>query len=184
MRDGALLIGEAGLTGKGKIAAGYWRYTERQPDLRAIGAGGDPLRQVAQGAYLLGERRIAGSERGRQLSGFTRIGLSDGDTSAYRGGWQAGLLLDGLFSGQPGSQLSFGVNQAYLSRKYRRNARDAGAPLGRTETGFELTYSHAFSPFFTVQPDVQYILNPSADPSVRDALVVGLRFAVSVPGGD
>ena len=183
MRDGALAIAEAGLTRDGKLALGYWRYTERQPDIRLVDAAGDPLRETAQGVYILAEKRLAGSEEsGRQVSGFARLGLSDGDTTPYRGGWQAGILVDGVFAGQEGTQLSFGVNQAYLSRKHRRNARDAGAPLGRAETGFELTYQQPLSPYLTVQPDVQYILNPSADPTIRDALVVGVRFTVTVPG--
>lgn len=182
MRDGALTIAEAGLARDGKLALGYWRYTERQPDIRLLTAGGDPLRQVAQGIYLLAERTLAGSEEsGRRLSGFTRVGLSDGDTTPYRGGWQAGLLVEGVLKGRPDTQLSFGVNQAYLSRKYRRNAEDAGTPLGRAETGFELTYQHPLSEYLSVQPDLQYVLNPSADPGIRDALIVGVRFTVTAP---
>ncbi|TFI59647.1 porin [Sphingomonas parva] len=183
MRDGALAIAEAGIAADGKLALGYWRYTERQPDIRLVDAAGDPRRDVAQGVYLLAEKRLAGSgEAGRQVNGFVRLGLSDGDTTPYRAGWQAGILVDGVFAGREGTQLSFGVNQAYLSRKYRLNGRDAGTPWGHAETGFELTYSHPLSPYLTVQPDVQYILNPSADPSIRDAVIVGARFTVTVPG--
>jgi porin len=182
MRDGALAIVEAGLARDGKLALGYWRYTERQPDLRLLGAGGAPLRQAAQGVYLLAERSLLGSdEAGRQLSGFSRIGLSDGDTTPYRGGWQAGLLLEGVLAGRPDTQLSFGINQAYLSRKYRLNAREAGTPLRHAETGFELTYQHSLTPFLSVQPDLQYILHPSADPTIDDAVVAGLRVTITLP---
>lgn len=183
MRDGALAIAEAGLARDGKLALGYWRYTERQPDIRLTGTAGDPLRQTAQGVYLLAERTLAGSqEKGRRLSGFARLGLSDGDTTPYRGGWQAGLLLEGVLPGRRDTQLSIGVNQAYLSRKFRRNGADAGTPLRHAETGFELTYIHPLSPYLAVQPDVQYVRHPSADPNVRDAVILGLRFIVTVPG--
>jgi porin len=183
MRHGALAIAEAGIARNGKLALGYWRYTERQPDIRLTDAGGDPLRKTAQGVYLLAERTLAGSEeKGRRLSGFARIGLSDGDTTPYRGGWQAGVLLEGVLPGRSDTQLSFGVNQAYLSRKYRQNSADAGSPLRRAETGFELTYLHPLNRFLAVQPDVQYIRRPSADPAIRDAVILGLRFIVTFPG--
>ena len=184
MRDGALAIAEAGLARAGKLALGYWRYTKRQDDIRALTPGGEPVRRTAHGAYLLAERPLAGNPKsGRQLSGFVRLGVSDGDSTPYRGGWQAGLLLEGAIAGREGSQLSFGVNQAYLSRKYRLNAEDAGTQVGRAETGFELSYQHPLTSFLAVQPDVQYILNPSADPSIKDAIVVGMRFVVTLPAG-
>ncbi|WP_324748862.1 carbohydrate porin [Sphingomonas sp. LY54] len=174
--EGALAIAEAGVTGRGKIALGYWRYTERQDDIRALGPAGDPFPRIAQGAYLLAERRLMGAPDGPGLDGFVRLGLSDGKTTPFRGGWQAGLLFGGIVPGRPDSQLSFGVHQAWLSRGYRANARDAGEDLAAAETGFELTYSDRILPFLTVQPDIQYVLDPAGERAVEDALVIGLRL--------
>ncbi len=174
--DGALAIAEAGVTVSGKVALGYWRYTERQDDVRTLGPDGDPLRRVAQGAYLLAERRLMGAPDGAGLDGFVRLGVSDGRTTPFRGGWQAGLLFGGIVPGRPDSQLSFGVHQAWLSNGYRANARDAGEDLAAAETGFELTYSDRVLPFLTVQPDIQYVLDPAGERAVDDALVIGLRL--------
>lgn len=180
MRDGALAIGEAGWARGGKIALGYWRYTNKQPDIRDLDAAGLPVLRTAHGVYAIAERTLWGSEdSGRKLDIFARAGASDGDTTAFGGGWQAGLLLSGALPGRPDSQLSIGVNQAYLSGKYRQSARAAGQMLGRVETGFEITYQDRVAPFLAVQPDLQYIRNPSADPRVDDAVVVGLRFIFS-----
>ncbi|WP_243455824.1 carbohydrate porin [Sphingosinicella sp. BN140058] len=181
MRDGALAIAEAGIAGNGKLAAGYWRYTKHQGDIRSVDADGAAEGRITQGAYLLAETpSLGGGADGRDIRGFARIGLSDGDTTPYRGGWQAGLLVEN--AGGTGSQLSLGVNQARLSSKFRRNAAETGQPLGRTETGVELTYSQPITPFLSVQPDVQYIFNPSANPRIKDAVLVGLRFTVTIPG--
>lgn len=174
--DGALAIAEAGVTGRGKIALGYWRYTERQDDIRALGPAGDPLPRIAQGAYLLAERRLMGASDGPGLDGFVRLGLSDGKTTPFRGGWQAGLLFGGIVPGRPESQLSIGVHQAWLSRGYRANALDVGEDLAAAETGFELTYSDRILPFLTIQPDIQYVLDPAGERAVEDALVIGLRL--------
>ena len=53
LKEGALLVGEAGWTGSGKVALGAWSYTRRQDDIRLFDAAGDPLRRRAQGAYVL-----------------------------------------------------------------------------------------------------------------------------------
>ena len=44
------------------------------------------------------------------------------------------------------------------------------------ETAIELTYSAQLTDNFRIQPDIQYIINPGTDPSLKNALVVGVRF--------
>jgi porin len=65
----------------------------------------------------------------RKTTAFARLGVSDGDTTAFKGGWQAGVLVEHVFASRPDSAFSIGVNQAFLSRKYRDNALDAGQRL-------------------------------------------------------
>ena len=180
--QGALLIGEGGwATPAGKVALGLWRYTDRQDDLRLTDAAGDPLRQRAQGAYVLLERPVGGRigpepDAPRKAALFVRAGFSDGDTTPYRGGWQAGILVNRVLAARPDSQLSIGANQAYLSRKFRLNESDAGNPLRRAETGIEITYADALAPWLTAQADAQYVRNPGHAPQARDAVIFGLRF--------
>lgn len=179
LREGALLIGEGGWAGTGKIAVGSWAYTRRQDDIRLRDAAGDPLRQRARGAYVLLEWPIgkkADPDAPQPASLFLRAGISDGDTTPYRGGWQAGILVNRPIAARPDGQLSFGVNQAFLSDKYRLNESEAGNPLRGAETGFELTYADTAAPWLTVQADAQYIRNPGRAPGMRDAIVFGLRF--------
>lgn len=182
LNHGALLIGEGGWTGAdGKIALGSWAYTRRQDDIRLTDADGAPLRQRARGGYVLlewpvGARIDPGPDAPHAASLFLRAGISDGDTTPYRGGWQAGILLNRPFAARPESQLSVGVNQAFLSDKFRRNESEAGNPQRPAETGVELTLADAVAPWLTIQADAQYVRNPGRAPGVRDALVFGLRF--------
>ena len=53
-----------------------------------------------------------------------------------------------------------------------------GAPLA-TETAVELTYRYLARDWLAVQPDAQYIAHPSGDPTIANALVVGVRFTVT-----
>lgn len=186
--QGALVIGEAGWTsagaGAGKIALGAWTYTNQQDDIRLVDAAGDPLRQRAQGAYALLEWPLGapvGPEEGspRKASLFLRAGVSDGDTTPYWGGWQAGILIHNILPGRAASQLSLGANQAFLADKFRRNEDELGNPLRSAETGLELTLADQIAPWLTVQADAQYVRNPSRADGSRDAVIFGLRFAFS-----
>ncbi len=178
---GALVIAEAGWTGAGKVAVGAWRYTDKQDDIRQVTAQGEPRQRTAHGTYVLLERRLSqdASEGAlRKTTGFVRLGLSDGDTTDFTGGWQAGLLVEHVLQGRPNSVLSAGVNRGYFSAEARANAVDAGGGLSRSETAFELTYADQIGPV-TLQPDLQYIKNPAGCTQVDHAVVAGLRVSVS-----
>ncbi|MFO6447527.1 carbohydrate porin [Erythrobacter sp. NE805] len=182
LKEGALLIGEGGWTGgAGKVALGAWSYTRRQDDIRLVDAAGDPLRRRAHGGYLLLEWPVGGvtgpePDAPRKASLFLRAGVSDGDTTPYRGGWQAGVLVNAALPGRPDSQLSFGANQAFLSDKFRLNHAEAGNPMRGAETGVELTLADTLAPWLTVQADAQYVRNPGRAAGTRDAVILGLRF--------
>lgn len=184
LREGALVIGEAGVTSFGKLALGAWTYTRRQDDLRLLNASGDPLDQRAAGAYLLLEvpfgRDTAAAEPDTPAASlFLRAGISDGNTTPYSGGWQAGVLVNGVFAGRPDSQLSLGVIQAFLTDKFRLNEAEAGTPRGRLETGFEITLADRVAPWLTLQLDAQYVSRSERSPEARDAVIVGLRFILA-----
>lgn len=174
--DGALLIGEFGVAHKGgKLAVGGWGYTDRHDDIVAVDAAGDPLKRTAWGIYAIGEVVLRDSEDAAGISAFARAGISDGRTTPFRGGWQAGVLVTRLIPGRADSQLSFGVNQAYLSHGYRRLLTTDGVDSVPAETAFELTYSDRLAPWLSVQPDVQLIVNPAGERGRGAVVVAGLR---------
>ena len=67
----------------------------------------------------------------------------------------------------------FGIAVGYASTS--DDIVDAG---GRDdgETTLELTYRIQVNENIAIQPDVQFVFNPGADPSLKDALTVGVRF--------
>ncbi|MFT4255155.1 MAG: carbohydrate porin [Caulobacter sp.] len=185
MNDGALLIAEGGWTGlgkteTGKVAFGVWRYTRKQDDIRDLAPTGDPAKRKAQGAYVLLERgltRAEGEDAVRRATAFARLGVSDGDTTPFQGGWQAGIKVEHVFEARPDSAFSLGVNQAYLTRKYRANAADEGRDLGDTESAIEVTYADKLGRL-TLQPDLQYVIRPGGDRAMKNAVVAILRAGV------
>jgi len=172
--DGALLISELSWDGHTHVDVGAWVYTDEQEDIRLTTGPGAPVYQRAAGAYVTVEREV---RSGTTL--FARAGISDGDTTPYIGGWQAGVLFDAVLASRPDSQLSFGAYQGRLSSKFRANLRDAGVRAADAESGVELTYSDQVTPWLRLQPDVQLVLDPSGDRDRQDVWIAGLRFVIT-----
>lgn len=179
-RDGALLIGEAGWTGRGKLAVGAWHYTRKQPTITPPGLTPTDDQHYSQGLYLLAEQGLVGEDdaASRYLVGFLRLGVSDGTTTPFHGGWQGGMLLKRPFKGRPASVFSVGAGSGVLSRNYRLSNPADLPPLRDAETIIEATYSDEIVKGVSVQPDVQYVIHPSADPTIRNALVLGVRVTI------
>lgn len=179
--NGALMIAEAGIGDRWRLAAGGWFYTERQPDLRAVDADGDPVLSKARGGYLLAEYPfVDGGETGRSVTGFVRLGVSDGDTTPFSSGWQAGVLVERVWASRPDSAFSIGVEQGRLSSKQRANTLDEGLTPARAESSVEITYSDKVAPRVALQPDVQVIRRAGGDQDARTVVVMALRMTLDL----
>ena len=179
--DGALLIAEAGRgDASGKIALGVWRYSEQQDDIRDLTPGGDPVKRTAQGGYVLGEKVLAGADDTRKATGFVRIGLSDGKTSPFTGGWQAGVLVERVFEGRPDSAFSFGVQQGVMSTRMQDLMTLGGIDAARAESGFEITYSDRLTDRISIQPDLQVVFDPGGDRAADPVVVGGVRLTIDL----
>src|SRR6185436_14957205 len=164
--DGVLTIGEAGIEGPSRVGVGVWRYSQRQDDIRSVDAAGAPIARRAQGAYVLGEQHLFGADGAMNGTGFLRVGASDGETTPFKGGWQAGVLIARPFASRPDSAFSVGLQQGVLDKAFRDNLRDDGARPGHAETGAEVTYSDRLTKRITLQPDLQWVHHAGGD---RDA---------------
>lgn len=174
---GALIIAEAGLSGPVRFAVGAWRYSDSQDDIRDVAPGGDPVQRTSQGAYVLAERVLSGdpADGGRVVTGFIRAGISDGDTSPFRGGWQAGVLVDSIFENRPDSRFSVGIQQGALSSKMQANLAAGGVDAADAESGLEITWSDRIGDRITIQPDLQVIFDNGGDSKADPVFVLGLR---------
>ncbi len=177
--NGALIIGEWAYTGDITLKLGVWSYTDRQDDIRDVDGLGDPLQRRAQGAYASIEGSIFGGQGDvRQTKGFLRLGGSEGDTTPFTGGWQAGVLVSHVLESRPDSAFSLGLNQGYVSADYRDNLRDDGENPAHAESAIELTYADKLGEHLTLQPDLQLIHDAGAISTRDDVVVATLRVLV------
>jgi porin len=178
--DGLLIITELGYAADGrKLALGGWGYTETADHQTDVDARGNPIHQLPFGAYVIGEMPLYEESEGQGLSGFVRVGGANGAVHQFNYAWSAGLVYTGLIPARDEGQLGFGITQAHNGDDFREAAAAAGVAVDAAETTLELTYSDNVTPWLSVQPDVQYIMDTGTNPALDDALILGTRFTVS-----
>lgn len=182
--EGALLVAELHREGERlrKLAFGTWSYTERFAHIDAeLGGVPEPRTGRSRGAYALAELAAwqDGRDPERRLDVFARIGTAAGAVNEYDGSLQAGLVLSQPWASPREHALGLAFSRASTSGAFRRGRAALDEPLESHETTIELTYRSALTPWLTVQPDVQYVMNPGAEPGLRDALVVGVRLELA-----
>ncbi|MBZ0139538.1 MAG: carbohydrate porin [Pseudorhodoplanes sp.] len=211
---GALWIGElqyavnqgeqaAGLAAAYKIGA--WYATDRYADQRfgldpATGAvltlAADPppeplFHERNWGVYGVIDQMLWRMGE-RSTSVFVRGGMTPSDRNTVSGYVDGGIGFKGPFAGRPNDLLTLGFAHSRLSRRLADLDRDTLAlngppyPIRSAETVFEASYILQLAPWWSVQPDIQYIARPGGNvphpdtgEAVRNAVVVGVRSSVN-----
>ncbi len=182
--DGALLIAEAGWTPKvtgsddatHKLAFGAWTYTKKFDDVVDVDAAGDPVKHRSQGFYALSNCQFyTDKASGRTLNVFLRGGVADGDTARMKWDYEVGFVGNGWVPKRPDGEIGIGLAQAHTGSKYIRS----DATADRNEYSTELYYRDKVYSGISLQPDLQYIVNPSSDRNLKNATVVGMRVDIN-----
>ena len=170
------------LTHDDKIAFGGWYYTATFNDLSTLDAQGNPARRQGNGgAYMIVERVLvhAQNDSKRRLSGFVQMGIGDERVNRFGSYFGSGLVATGVFHDRPIDEFGFAFALANNGSHYLNAQQIRQVPTTRSEMALELTYLAQITKSFAIQPDIQYVMNPNTDPSLRSALVFQLRFEVS-----
>lgn len=176
-RDGALIATEADyLKGGTKAAIGGWAYTAAA-DTPAPGAS--RRRHGDRGIYAYAEHRLTGdrSDDPEGFAGWFRIGIADTGNAIrrYLGG---GIVHTGALPGRGRDQAGVSFAMADLGNRFRRSEAEARRSPARHELIIEAAYQAVLTPWLSVQPDVQYVIDPGGSRIVSDAVVLGLRMKV------
>jgi len=133
--------------------------------------------------------------RGAQSSAsvFVRGGFSPSDRNLLSWYVDGGVGFKGLFPGRADDTLTLGVAHSKISKDAAALDQDTLAldgppyPIRNAETVFELSYIAQLAPWWTLQPDIQYIVRPGGnvpdpiDPTrtVENAFVIGVRTTIT-----
>ena len=112
------------------------------------------------------------------LRGFGRAGCAPGDRNVVPLDFECGLNYAGLVPHREKDLAGVGFAYTKIDNSV---LDDAGAgPSRHYESIIELTYQAVINDHVTVQPDVQYIFNPSGElHPLPNAVVLGVRFAMT-----
>jgi porin len=163
-----------------KVAVGTWYYTASL-DAVASPAGSEKQLQSLPGVYGIAEKSLTyeRADPAQGLTAFARLGWADPRVNRFTFYAGGGLTYCGLVPGRDRDMTGLAVACAFNGHDYRFAQERNGERVDRAETDMELTYAAPLTGWLTVQPDLQYVINPNTDPSRPDALAVDLRFVVT-----
>jgi porin len=210
---GALWMGElqysfnqgkqaAGLPGVYKLGGWYATTDFADQHFGLDAAGGvvslaDPTvtgplnRHSDWGLYAVADQMIWRSAE-RSLNLFVRGGFAPSDRNLISYYVDGGAGIKGMLPGRPQDVFTFGVAYARISRDAASLDQDTRAlngspfPIRDAEVVLELSYEAQIAPWWTVQPDLQYIFHPrgsvpdpnNANLTVGNAVVAGIRSTI------
>lgn len=178
--EGALLAAEAGWSGGdwNKIALGAWGYTASFHTLTGTTPSGEPLKRDGNaGIYGILDRNLWQGGQAT-LAGFLRVGYAAPRFNQFSSYLGTGASLSGFWAARAEDQLGLAVATAFTGSDFRESQQAEGFGADDYEMNIELTYRAPVTEWLVLQPDLQYIINPGTDPTLDNALTVGLRFVL------
>lgn len=183
----------------GVVKLGGWLSTSDFEDLHQDEHGGswvvsglDPqIHAYGFGIFLSGEQRVwresgPDGEDAQGLGVFFRAGGGPEDRDPFSLVMDGGVNYLGLLPGRDEDVAGLGFVYAGVSGDLRQSQRDDRdfnaadlAAISDYEAIIELTYLARITPWWSLQPDLQFILHPGASAATDDALVIGLRSSLS-----
>jgi porin len=139
-------------------------------DLKSAGSGFGIYGVMDQQIYTHGEQAI---------SLFVRAGGAPSDTNFVDYYSEGGFNFSGFIPGRLNDIAGVAVARSHVSDDFSDSqVAQGGLPL-TAETVIEATYKYQASPWWSIQPDFQYIITPSAVDGSKNAVVLGLRTSVA-----
>lgn len=167
--QGELAWDQLGQLPDGRLSVGGWWHTG---EFQRFDGGAD---DGTGGFFLTVEQRLFacdGLESDAGLYVFAQYGWANEQVSEIGQHIAGGLVARGLVPSRESDSAGIYVTCVDLSD-------EPGAGFAKDETAIDLYYRIQMTPAVFIQPEFQYIINPSGDPSVDDALVGGIRVGIT-----
>ena len=178
----------------GSYKLGGWVHTGDFNDLHddisgnaAVVTGLSPKSHEGNfGVYAGAERLVWAEEKDADqgLGLFVRGGWSHPDRSYLDLVANGGLTWTGPFAGRGEDRVGLGLIYGRVSDAVRRSERadrdlnGSAVTVSDYEAAVELTWEAVLNKWWTIQPDVQWIIHPGGSTAVDNALVVGVRTTI------
>ncbi|MCE5250515.1 carbohydrate porin [bacterium] len=150
---------------RGTFKIGLWRHGGLYAPVAGTGSKSENL-----GGYCIYEQGILGYAESdhHHVDMFLQYGYADREISAIPNYAGIGFKADGLITGRPDDSMGIGAACALVNPEMKDM---------KGETAFEYYYQTTIMGKLTLQPDVQYIINPGG--MYDNALVTGMRVYIN-----
>ncbi|MPQ68415.1 MULTISPECIES: carbohydrate porin [Pseudomonas] len=186
-----------GLPGEYRLG-GY--YSSAKADDVYEGADGQPQpvsggafrrRSNKHGAWVVAQQQLTsrGGDPARGLSVFFNATVHDKATNLVDNFLQAGFVYKGFFDTRPNDDFGVGVARIHVNENVTKEAQltnelagindydnPAYMPVRHSEWDAEIHYGFALAPWFTIRPNLQYVVHPGGVDEVDNALIAGVKF--------
>jgi porin len=165
-----------------KVALGGWHYTAKFDALAEVDQDGNPLqKRDSTGAYALVDKVLweTHGDPKKQVAAFLQVGVAGQQVDRFGSYYGTGLAAAGLIPGRPKDEIGIAVAIGRNGYSYMQSQLQQGIPVNRAETAIEATYLAQINDWLAIQPDIQYVVRPNTDPTVKDALVLQLRMELA-----
>jgi len=138
------------------------------------------------GYWFLADHLIAGHAEPGSTGTVAFVNYEGGDpeTALITNFYDAGILQHGVFPGRPSDTLALGYAIASFNPRLRTleqslQAVNPAVPITGSESMLELNYTVQVKPWLTLQPGVQYVMDPSGNAAIPHALVLELTTTIA-----
>lgn len=128
---------------------------------------------------MIWRREATATSDPQSLCVCLRTGVAPSQSSMVDFDIDAGLNFFGLIPGRKDDIAGFAIARSAISHDFSDFSQATGGPAFKYEAVIEGTYQVNLTPWWQLQPDVQYIFSAGAHSNSPDALVVGLRSTVT-----
>jgi porin len=165
-----------------KFAIGGWYYSAAFDDLVTLEPNGQPVRhRGSSGFYVLADRILFKDldHPEKRLTGFLQGGYGDLRVDRFGSYIGAGLTAVGVIPGRATDELGLALAYARNGSHYMSSQLMQGIPVTGAERTIEITYLMQLTKWLALQPDLQYVMNPSTNPTIPRASAFQLRFELA-----
>jgi len=166
-----------------KLSLGTWFYTGDFEKLDSYNTEGITQYQKGNsGVYLSAEKFLFPEKNtdNEGLSAFLRIGLTDKSVNQVQYYFGGGVLYKGIIPGRDNDETGIAVSSIKNSDAYIRQMRTEEITLRNYEHIIEFTYLLRLFDWFIIQPDIQYVINPSNCLNHNTSFLFGTRFSFEI----
>jgi len=115
----------------------------------------------------------------RTIEIFGRGGVAPSRYSFVDAYFDTGFNFTGFIPSRAGDTAGVAIARAAVSGDFSDAQQLEGNPPSTAETVIEATYKIGLSKWWNIQPDLQYIVNPSGVVGSRNAFVLGVRTTIT-----